>query len=96
MKIAMIRDIGLALEIYYSMPVIGNQEIGKLLGTQTYSVISRYKKKALEQMEKDNVPLWDAHTVDTESAFKAWGLDIKNLELRYKKLQALRGTNSHG
>ena len=90
MKFAMIRDIGLALEIYYSMPVIGNQEIGKLLGTNTHKVISRYKKKAQEQMEKDNVPYWDARTVDTESAFKAWGLDAKTLETKYKKLQALR------
>ena len=35
----------------------------------------------------DNVCFWNARMVDTETAFKAWGLDIANMERRYAKLQ---------
>ena len=35
----------------------------------------------------DNVCFWNARMVDTETAFKAWGLDIANMEHRYAKLK---------
>lgn len=89
MAVPKLQNVETALEIYYSCHELGNKEISTLFGTKTFSVISRLKKKAKEQMDLEKTPVWDARTVNTAAAFRAWGLDIKDLENRYKKLTAL-------
>lgn len=32
----------------------------------------------------------ERHHVNTEAAYKAWGIDIQKLERNYKRLQSLR------
>ena len=43
-------------------------------------------------MQKDNIPFWNAFEVDTETAFKSWGIDIDDLKRRYRELEKLNGT----
>ena len=40
-------------------------------------------------MRADEVKVWNALNVNTASAYKAWGLDIADLEYRRKKLKEL-------
>lgn len=96
MAVPKLQNIETALEIYYTCHELSNKEISKLFGTNTFSVISRLKKKAKAQMDLENTPVWDARTVNTSAAFRAWGLDIKDLEARYKKLTALKLLNKGG
>ena len=76
-----------AIRIYYSNPTLGNMEIRELFGIKALDAVKRKKKTALELMEKNNIPVWFTGRVDTETAYKAWGLDIKKLERSYAKLK---------
>ena len=47
------------------------------------------KQKAREQMAIDGVQSWTGYGVSTESAYRAWNLNIVDLEKRYSKLKEL-------
>lgn len=40
-------------------------------------------------MNENDVPQWNALRVNTKTAYEAWGLNIDDLERRYRKLQKL-------
>ncbi len=85
-------SIETALEVYYSRPELSNSDIRLLFGEKLSSAtISRLKAKVREQMAAENVPVWNSQCINTETAFKAWGLDVTNLENRLKKLRELKG-----
>ena len=43
-----------------------------------------------EAQERDGIQCWNINHVNTEAAYKAWGIDIQKLERNYKRLQSLR------
>lgn len=89
MILPQIVDVKNALRIYYEKTELGNKEIAELFGTKARSTIGKIKKIAQEKMAEENTPFWDPRSVNTEVAFRAWGLNIDNLERRYKKLKSL-------
>lgn len=40
-------------------------------------------------MAENQTPSWNALRVNTKDAYAAWGLDIEDLERRYRKLKKL-------
>ena len=71
-------------------PEIGNAEIKMLFGDDTSSsTLSKYKKAVQDKQIKLGKKTASANTVITEIAFEVWGIDIKDLERRLKKLQQL-------
>ncbi len=81
-----------ALEVYYSRPELSNADIKQLFGEKLSSAtVSRLKAKVREQMVAENIPVWNSRCINTETAFKVWGLDVTNLENRLKKLRELKG-----
>ena len=47
-------------------------------------------------MEERNIRCWKASDVHTQTAYELWGMDINDLEQRYKKLLSLGLiSNSH-
>lgn len=83
-------DAKTALLIYYSYPEIGNAQIKELFGSISPNTIVRLKELAREQMTIDGKLAWRANYVNTQSAFKAWGLNVAELEESFKKLQKLK------
>ena len=83
-----VKDFGFAIQLYYRWTEIGNEAIRQLFGVGSNTAL-KLKKAAQEKMTKENIPVWDAKKVNTEVAFQAWGLDIKDIERRYEKLQKL-------
>ena len=68
--------------------MLSSKDILTLFGGKHGSAtIQRLKNMAKDKMVEDNICIWNAAMVDTETAFKAWGLDIANMERRYAKLQ---------
>lgn len=84
-----IKDIDTAIHIYYAYPELDNAQIRELFGITGSSTVARYKKPVLEQQSKDGVKTMCANTVDTETAYKVWGIDIADLEKRRDKLKKL-------
>ena len=44
-------------------------------------------------MKEQNQPLWNNKTVNTDSAYQAWGLDVNDLERRYARLKRMEKAN---
>ena len=89
MKVKPITDIDTALRIYYQYPEIGNKEIRELFGGLGNSTIANYKRAVIEKQAESGKLTSQLHTIDTETAYKVWGIDVDNLEKRRVKLQKL-------
>ncbi len=89
-RIPQITDIETAIRLYYERIELTNADIRELFGSLGSNTIAKLKKKARELMERENTPIWNAQSVNTEVAFKAWGLNITDLERRYKKLSSMK------
>lgn len=88
-------DLNLAIRMYYEKTELSNADIGKLFGVRSSTTIVRLKKMAREEMAKEPEKLpWCSNCVLTEAAYKAWGMDIKNMEERRAKLIRLKMLNT--
>lgn len=88
-RIPQITSIETAVKLYYSRLSLSNKDIVVLFGKLGKATIARLKELAREQMRADEVKAWNALNVNTASAYKAWGLDITELERRNEKLKQL-------
>ncbi len=88
-RIPQISSLETAIRIYYERTQLTNADIKQLFGAKANTTIVKLKEAAREVMRQENAPMWNATSVDTESAYKAWGLNIADLERRYRKLAAL-------
>lgn len=86
-RIPQLTSIETAIKIYYSYIELSNANIKELFGNIAPATISKLKAKARQKMIENETPVWNANYVNTEIAFKAWGLDIVDLERRYHKLK---------
>ena len=89
MNIPQITDIDTAIVIYYRHHEIGTKEIIQLFSKHSKSTVSRLKKLAQKRMIEENIYIYGMYKVNTECAYKAWGLNIEDLEKRRGKLQKL-------
>lgn len=85
-----IRDIDTAIDIYLNQDRIGNREIKRLFGCCATTAI-KLKDLAREQESKDRIVSPSSATVSVVSAYKAWGIDIKDLIKRKKLKNKLMG-----
>ena len=81
-----IQSINTALKIYYEYPEIGNKEITALFGNMSSSTMTQMKRAAKEHMIENDIKTYVPNTVNTEIAFKVWGIDIEDLEKRRSKI----------
>lgn len=85
-----VADVETAVRIYYQYPELSSKEINELFGKElSSSTLSKYKGMAREIQNERDIYTIGISTVNTEIAYEAWGLDIKNLEKRLKKLREL-------
>ena len=91
MRVPRIESVATAVEIYYTNITLGNKQINELFGGIGNDKISELKKAARAQMKEDDVPAYNGSEVSTISAFKAWGLDIKELTERYRTAKKIIG-----
>ena len=89
-RIPQIVDLKTAIDLYYMRTALSNSDIETLFGKHSSSTIAKLKKLAQDKMEEKSVISWNVICVNTEAAYKAWGLDIRDLEHRYKKLKQLK------
>lgn len=87
-RIPQIPNIKKAIYIYYAKIELATRDIKELFGCCSTSA-SRLKKIAMGYINEHGVVIWDAGRVNTKAAYEAWGLDIKDLEDRQKKLEKM-------
>ena len=89
MNIPPITNIDNALKIYYMFSELGNKEIIALFGRRSSATVSRLKRIVKDEMNNRNILTYGANKVNTSVAFDVWGLDVKDLENRMKKIKEL-------
>lgn len=90
-RIPQVTSIETAIRLYYERTELSNGDIRELFGHLGNDTVRRLKWKATELMTERNTPIWNAQRVNTEVAYEAWGLNIADLERRWKKLKDLKG-----
>ena len=93
MRVRITDDLELLIETYYKNVELSSEIISKLFDTECTSTIAKLKKVARRQMAEDHIIPWNAVDVNTECAYKAWGIHIKDIEERHAKLQRFRRKN---
>jgi len=88
-NIPAITNLDTAIQIYYRYPEIGSKEMAQLFTRKSKSTINRLKKVAHNQMLEDNIFTHGMYKLNTKSAYKAWGIDVNDLEKRRNKLLEL-------
>lgn len=91
-----VADIDTTLLVYYENYDLGSKEIRTLFGESiANSTVAKLKKRAREETARQVVETGakiltqTRDRVKTEPAFKAWGIDIEDLEKRRAKLKRL-------
>lgn len=87
MKIA--KNLDAILRVYYTCPEIGNEEICEIYGATAQSTISKMKRIARKLQTEEGVRTIGLNTVNTKTAYKAWGIDVKAVEENRAKLKKL-------
>lgn len=86
MRIKLPQDIAKAVEFYYSKIELSSKDIRELFGCSKSSS-QKLKEIARELMAKEEAFPFSASNVLTDVAYRAWGLDIEDLEKRLTKLK---------
>lgn len=81
-------NINTAVTLYYSKNELTTGDICAIFGC-CKSTANLLKKAARAEQDKANVKSYNARAVNTEFAFRHWGLDVKRLE-RAQKCPKLR------
>lgn len=87
-RIPRIKSIKKAIYIYYSNLELRSMDIKDLFSCSS-GTATRLKNIAMDYIIEQKIPIWDAGRVNTKAAYEAWGLDIKDLEDRQKKLERM-------
>ncbi|MCL2546293.1 MAG: hypothetical protein FWE06_03745 [Oscillospiraceae bacterium] len=90
MNIPQTTSIENALHIYYRHAELGNKEITILFGQRSPNTLSKLKKIAKDEMREREMMSFGSNTVNTVVAFEVWGIDVKDLEHRMKKIKQLK------
>lgn len=86
-RVPAIVDVHTAVRVYWEYPELGNAQITELFGSRSPNTISRLKKAAWELMREEGAFVTNAARVPTDTAYRAWGLNIEDLEKREKRLR---------
>ena len=83
-------NIKAAIQIYRSTVEISRVEIAAIFGCAVNgSKVQRLKKDALKQMASEGLAPYGYGLVNTKCAFRAWKLDINELEKDYQRYMKL-------
>lgn len=82
-------NIPVAVRYYYEKYSLGNKEIKEIFGVTSDCTAIKKKKEVIAYFAKQDInPVHSlTNRLDTWRAYEAWGLDISDLEKRFKKLK---------
>ncbi|MBQ7799601.1 MAG: hypothetical protein IJ370_03840 [Oscillospiraceae bacterium] len=89
-------NIPIAVRYYYEKVSLENKDIKKIFGVTSDTTAIRKKKEVIKYFAEQGInPVHSlTNRLDTWRAYEAWGLDITELEKRFKKLKQLGFTSN--
>lgn len=92
-RIPPIADLETAIRLYYSKIELYTDDVKELFpSVKGKSTIAKLKRKAREKMVENGKLSYNANAVNTETAYEAWGLNIKDITSRYEMLKRFKIT----
>lgn len=88
-KPIMIKDVGTAVRIFYSCPELGTKDIMELFSCSA-ATANKLKAPVRQLQLERGILTFSCHTVNTQCAYDAWHIDIKEMERRAAKLNKLQ------
>ena len=94
-RVPQITDIGNALEIYYNRMTLSYADTRELFrgsgrGQLSTSTLAKLFELARQDQAEHNILPRNPRHVNTDSAFRAWGLDVEEMEKKYTRLKKIR------
>lgn len=86
-RIPQITSLETAIELYLKKSELSSEDIKTLFGDICKDRVVKLKRLAREKIAEKGVMVWNPRYVNTAAAYEAWGLDINDLERRYRKLK---------
>lgn len=74
-----VADPSLAVRLWYEQTEIGTNDVCDIFGCSKSTAI-KLKARAREEMEESKTPSFNSTLVNTECAYRSWGIDVKRLE----------------
>lgn len=82
-------NIKKAVELYYSRLALSNKDIKDIFSVKSDSTVAQIKKEVMTFFADGDVNPVFGSRLKTHETYIAMGLDIKDLENRYRKLKKL-------
>ena len=76
-------NIDSAVTLYHTRMELTTGDIQQIFGCGATKA-NQLRRMARAEQDKAEIPAYNAHAVNAESAYKTWGLDIKKLERAQK------------
>ena len=94
-NIPQVADIRVALDIYYSKLTLTGEDIQTLFARPdgrrlSSATVAKLRQLAEIEREDRQIKSRNPRHVNTDSAFRAWGLDIDEMERRFAHLKKIR------
>ena len=90
-RVPQVLDIGAALEVYYSRMTLANADICRLFGRRLAGeTLAKLRRLAREQMDAMGIIPTNPSAISTAAAYPAWGLDVAEMERRWRGLQRMK------
>ena len=85
-RVPQLKNLRVGITLYYSRLELSNTDIKALFGGIGSARIVSLKRLVKESMPEGALYLTNPLYVNTKYAFKAWGLDIEEIEKNYNRL----------
>ncbi len=86
-RIPNINSLEIVIKKYYEKVELANSDVREIFDVRSSATVAKLKKIVQEKMIEQGVACWNTQRVNTAVAYQVWGLDISDLERRYKKLK---------
>lgn len=80
--------LGVAVKLYENEPELTVSDISNLFNCGSDKA-TKLLRQAVEQQTQDRIFPISLDSVDTKSAFRAWGLDFERIKETYLKLKSI-------
>ncbi|MCH5323974.1 MAG: hypothetical protein J1E39_02060 [Eubacterium sp.] len=87
-------SLEVVIKTYLEKNEIGNKDIIAIFGNMGGDRVSKLKKLARTEMQKNGVLSWDANAVNTECAYQAWNIDVESVIKKFSRLKKLFGSET--
>ena len=93
-RVCKLQSVEDALRIYYTTPELTAEDIRTLFGNVSSGTLTNLKKPVFEKMREGQYFCCTRYAVNTKIAFEVWGIDVADLEARYKKFKKIFGDSA--